>query len=117
MTPGMTVATVHDAVKRIEAAFWARYHGSEGFRKALAGKDRRILLAIDGEPHAIIVANGRIVETRGGPVEKPDVVIRAARDDFLDIVNGRVGPLVAYAQGRLKVTGKLRDLLLVKAFL
>ena len=111
------VATVDEAMTLIEAAFWRHYEKNERMRAALAGKDRRILLDLEGDARSVVVRDGKIVEVRRGPVEAPDVVLRAKPVDFLDIVNKRLHPLKAYMEGRVKVKAPMRDLLLVKAFL
>lgn len=70
----------------------------------------------DVEPWLISMNGGRPRVERG-TAEKPDVTLRVAWDDWLDVASGRVNPGHAIMRGRLKPRARLSALKMVPAML
>lgn len=112
------VANVDDAVKRIEAAFWRRYHANPDLRERLKGKHRVVQLDLtDGDGRVFHIVDGKIdrVETTRHP--HPDVVIALTSHDLLALFRGDLKPMQAYLSKRIRVRASFADLLFAKSLL
>lgn len=56
--------------------------------------------------------SGRLVAAQLGKHANPDVVVQAKAPEAIQLLEGRMDPDVAYMQGRLKVDGDYRRLLI-----
>lgn len=69
------------------------------FRPALAtGLVRRYEVVLDGEHFLVAVADGQLTTSQGAP-EAPDVVLRSAARDLLQVLSGAFTPEEAIASG------------------
>ena len=69
--------------------------------------------APDGKVRFFLVwEQGQLVRAELGKHPEPDVVIQAKAPDALDMLHRRLSPDVGYMQGRLKVDGEHRKLLI-----
>ena len=114
----MTVETVEQAVKRMEAGFWRRYHASPDLQKKLAGKTRVIQLAIpDDTSYWFHIQDGKLHEIQSGSHPQPDAVVTATKRDLLALFNGEMKAMQAYLTGRVKVKASFHDILFAKSLL
>jgi len=60
----------------------------------------------EGGDWAVTVANRTCTVTEG-QAEKPDVTIGMNATDFVKMVNGKLQPVVAFMQGRIKLQGDM----------
>jgi len=56
--------------------------------------------------------DGRVVRAEAGKAADPDCVIQAKASDALRVLAGEVEPEVAWMQGRLKIDGAYREMLI-----
>lgn len=63
------------------------------------------------DPYIINIHQGNITYLSDTDIETPDITITTDSTIFLDIVNKKMSPMAAYATGKLKVKGKLTDLI------
>ncbi len=64
-------------------------------------------LAGDEPIEMFAVVKDGTFELRDGRSEHPKITITAREDDFLDLIEGRIGSMAAYATRKLKITGDL----------
>jgi putative sterol carrier protein len=58
----------------------------------------------------VTVANGQ-VESAKGQAEAPDATIRMDANDYADMVGGRLNPMTAFIQQKVKVEGDLNKVM------
>lgn len=63
------------------------------------------------EPYIININQGKITYLSNNDIENPDITVTTDSTVFLDIVNKKMSPMIAYATGKLTVKGKLTDLI------
>lgn len=112
------VASVEEAVKRMEAGFWRRYNANPDLQRKLAGKTRVIQLHVpDDDSYWFHVADGKLDDVQPGMHENPDVVVTTKRADLFAIFNGELKAMHAYLTGRVKVKASFGDILFAKSLL
>ncbi len=62
------------------------------------------------------VAN-QTAEAQAGEHPDPTMVLTAAGDDFIALVNGKLNPMMAFMQGKIKVKGEMGLALKLQAIL
>lgn len=82
------------------------------------GLSARLQWEITGGPHGGVscyqeLVDGRLVARARGVVEDPDVTLSVPWADAADLCRGTLDPSVAFMQGRLKVAGSMRVLLIL----
>lgn len=114
----MTITTVEEALKRMEAGFWRRYNASPDLQKKLEGKTRVIQLAVpDDKSYWIRIHDGKLADIQSGLHEKPDAVVTVKKDDLLAVFNGQMKAMQAYLTGRVKVKASFSDLIFAKSLI
>lgn len=89
----------------------------ENFQKELEGVTRTVLIRLrDGTAYHFTLADMRIDAVVEGDAEAPDVTIDSDRETLEAIFRKEMGPMKAYATGRLKVKASLEDLLRLRKF-
>ena len=63
------------------------------------------------------IADGTVSEVKNSVFSKPDLVISMASDTFLALQRKRLTGRTALAQGKIRLTGKVSDLLLLETWL
>ena len=82
----------------------------------LSGMSAVYRFEIGDESYNVVIREGQAAVEKGA-ADPGDCTIRMARDDFGDLVTGKINPQVAFLTGKLKVSGdmglalKLGDLL------
>ncbi len=108
-------------VERQLAALMARLDGNEaGVRSAVP--DRRVLRCVVPDLDAAwysVVAGGHVSPPSEAPPGngRADITLRVGSDDLVDLVEGRLSFLSAYASGRVRVDASLVDLLRLRSLL
>lgn len=112
------ITTVEEAVKRMEAGFWRRYHANPDLQKKLEGKERVIQLALtDGHGYWFHIVDGKLAEIQHGMHARPDATVTVSKHDLLAIFNGQLKPMQAYLTGKVRVKASFSDLLFAKSLI
>ena len=112
------ITTVEEAVKRMEAGFWRRYHANPDLQRKLAGKDRVIQLALtDGHGYWFHILDGKLAEIQHGIHARPDATVTVSKHDLLAVFNGELKPMQAYLTGRVRVKASFSDMLFAKSLI
>jgi putative sterol carrier protein len=114
----IVIHTVEEAVKRMEAGFWRRYHANPELQKKLAGKTRIIQLTVpDAESYWFHIHEGKLKEVQPGAHPAPDAVVTASKRDLLAVFNGETKAMAAFLSGRVRVKASFSDMLFAKSLL
>jgi putative sterol carrier protein len=77
--------------------------------KKLAGLDKVVMFDLSGEgggQWTATIADGKI-ELVEGAAGTPDATFKMKAEHFLGIVNGKINPISAYMQGRVRIEGDM----------
>lgn len=108
--------TVEECVKRMEEAFWRRYHANADLRARLAGKERIIQLTLtDGHGHWFHILDGKLAEVQHGIHPDAHATVTVSKHDLLAVFNGELKPIQAYLTGRVRVQASFGDMLFAKS--
>ena len=98
----MTIETVEQAVKRMEAGFWRRYHANPDLQRKLLGKTRVIQLSVpDDTSYWFHIDDGKLAAVQSGTHPNPDAIVTASKRDLLAVFNGETKAMIEAA----KITG------------
>ncbi len=99
------------------ARFNARVQEDAKLRGELQGIEKTVLLDLkDGTKYHFVLRDTRIDGLRDGPIENPDITIFADAATIRGLISRELGPMKAYATGRLRIKGELEDLLRFRKF-
>ncbi len=59
-----------------------------------------------GGTYHVKIADGKC-EVNKGPAENPNITITMAAQDYLDMINGKLNPQMAFMGGKLKIKGDM----------
>jgi putative sterol carrier protein len=114
----VAIESVEEAVARMEAGFWRRYHASPDLQRKLAGKTRVIQLSVpDAESYWFRIEDGKLSAVEPGLHPAPDAVVTTRKSDLLAVFNGELRAMQAYLTGRVRVKASFSDLLFAKSLL
>ena len=112
------ITTVEEAIQRMEASFWRRYHANPDLQRRLAGKTRVIQLVVpDADSYWFHIVDGKMHDIQRGQHAAADATITIQQKDLLAVFNGELKAMQAYLTGRVKVRAGLGDLLFAKSLL
>jgi len=108
---------VKDLIERAVAKFNARVQADEKLQQELEGVERTVLLDLkDGTKFHFQLKDQKIGPVAEGPVEAPDVTILSDPSALTALLNKEMGPMKAYATGKLKIKASLEDVLRLRKF-
>lgn len=78
----------------------------EQFRPEKAQGDKAVLAfqltGADAGSYWMKIDNGKLDVGEGTPPAEPDLILKAAADDFVKIMNGEMNPMTAFMSGKVK---------------
>lgn len=78
----------------------------EQFRSEKAQGDKAVLAfqlsGADSGAYWMKIDNGTLEVGEGTPPAEPDLILKAAGDDFVKIMNGEMNPMTAFMSGKVK---------------
>jgi putative sterol carrier protein len=99
------------------ARFNEKAEKDANFRKELEGVERTVLVDLKGgTTYHFTLRDMRIDGVREGPVEDADITIQSDEETLTAIFRKEMGPMKAYATGRLKIRASLEDVLRLRKF-
>jgi len=69
------------------------------------------------DPYIIAIHQGNITDLSNKNITTPDIEITTESTLFLDILHKKISPMMAYSTGKMKVKGKLTDLMQLQELL
>ena len=113
-----TLMTQADTIKEAFKILQDRYNNPE-FRQHLQDYTKIIKFTFTDlqDPYIIEINKGDIMDLSDKNIETSDIEISTDSRTFLDILHKEMSPIVAYSTGKLKVKGKLTDLMKLQKLL
>jgi len=95
----MAIETVEDIFKHVTSVDPAKIQGVEGV----------MLFDLSGEGGGkwTVTLSGGKVELEEGETATPKTTFSMEAEDFIDIANGKLNPISAFMQGKVKVSGDM----------
>ncbi len=108
---------MRDEIEGQIARFNARVQEDAKLRGELQGLEKTVLLDLkDGTEYHSVLKDSRIDGLRDGPIGNADITIIADAATIRGLISREIGPMKAYATGRLRINGDLEDLLRFRKF-
>ncbi len=100
--------TIKDAFKTLQD----RYNSPE-FRQQLQDYSKIIKFTFTDlqDPYIVSIKQGNITYLSDNDIKTPDIAITTDSTIFLDMLHKKTSPIIAYSTGKLKIKGKLTDLI------
>lgn len=113
-----TLMTQEDTIKEAFKILQDKYNNPE-FRQHLQDYTKIIKFTFTNlqDPYIIKINKGNIMDLSDKNIETPDIEISTDITTFLDILHKKINPIMAYSTGKLKVKGKLTDLIKLQKLL
>ena len=110
--------TREDTIQEAFQTLQERYN-DPNFRQQLQGYSRIIKFTFTDlqDPYIIAIDQGNITYLSNKDIKTPDIAITTDSTLFLDILDKKISPLIAYSTGKLKVKGNLTDLMKLQKLL
>jgi putative sterol carrier protein len=93
--------TIQEMVDRIPSAF-------DPEKAAGTNADIQIHLTGDEAGDYVVSIHNQTIETRKGTIENPNLTLSGNSQDVKDMAGGKLDPMRAFMQGRVKVSGDTR---------
>ena len=108
---------MRELIEQAVAKFNARAQADEKLQRELEGVERTVLLDLkDGTKFHFQLKDRRIGPVADGPAEAPDVTILSDPATLTALLTKEMGPMKAYATGKLKIKASLEDVLRLRKF-
>lgn len=109
---------LEDLLNEAVEKFNKRVEEDAELRKAVEGKKRKVLIELkDGRKYNILLENGKMGNPKIGDIDEPDIRISSSSEILEKILKKEMKVIKAYALGKLKIKGKLEDILTIKKFM
>lgn len=101
-----------DLIEQAVQKFNAKAQSDDKLRKELEGVERRIVVDCrDGPKYNFILKDTQIGPVGEGPLEGAEVTIVGDTGTLTALLKKEMGPMKAYATGKLKIKASLEDVL------
>lgn len=108
---------MRDELEGLIAKFNARVREDAKLRAELEGIERTVVVDLKGgTTYHFTLKDAQVEGLLDGTVNNPDITIIADADTIRGLIAREIGPMKAFATGRLKVKGDLEDLVRFRKF-
>lgn len=108
---------MREQLEALIAKFNARARDDAKLRGELSGIERTVVVDLkDGTRYHFTLKEAQIDGLHDGAVDGADITIMADRDTIRGLISREIGPMKAFALGRLKVKGDIEDLFRFRKF-
>jgi putative sterol carrier protein len=90
---------------------------SESLKKELAHLNKTFTLDLDTEAYSLTLENSKIKDFKPEALENADVVVTSTPETILALIEGDLRPMRAYITKKIRIKGKIQDLMFLKKFL
>ena len=97
--------------------FNKRIDESESLRNELAHLDKTFTLDLDTEAYSMVLKDSKITDFKPEALEDADVVVTSTPETLVALIEGDLRPMRAYITKKIKIKGKIQDLMFLKKFL
>lgn len=97
--------------------FNKRIDEDESLRKELAHLNKTFTLDLDTEAYSMTLEDSKVKDFKPEALEDADVVVTSTPETVVALIEGDLRPMRAYITKKIKIKGKIQDLMFLKKFL
>lgn len=90
---------------------------NESLRDELAHLNKRFTLDLGTEIYSMTLENSKIKDFKPEGLEDADVIVTSTPESVVALIEGDLRPMRAYLTKKIKIKGKIQDLMFLKKFL
>lgn len=90
---------------------------SESLRDELAHLNKTFTLDLGTEIYSMTLENSKIKDFKPEGLEDADVIVTSTPESVVALIEGDLRPMRAYLTKKIKIKGKIQDLMFLKKFL
>ena len=99
------------------AEFNKKIDEKESLRNELAHLNKTFTLDLDTEVYSMVLEDSKIRDFKPEAIEDADVVVTSTPETVVALIEGDLRPMRAYLTKKIKIKGKIQDLMFLKKFL
>lgn len=99
------------------AEFNKKIDEKESLRKELAHLNKTFTLDLDTEVYSMVLEDSKIKDFKPEAIEDADVVVTSTPEAVVALIEGDLRPMRAYLTKKIRIKGKIQDLMFLKKFL
>lgn len=103
--------TMHGTIQGMIDKFHERIENDEKVRKEVEPIHKRVNIDLDTERYSLVLDHGRINDLRDELLDDPDITVISKPEHLRALIDGDLRVMRAYMTGKIKVKGKLEDIM------
>ncbi len=108
--------TMENEIKAVIDKFHRKVESDPELEKEIMHLTKTINLDLGEEAYSFKLEKSRIVDFKSELLEKADLNVTTTPESLRGLINGTLRPMKAYVLKKIKVKGKLDDLMFLKKF-
>ncbi|MEK6851787.1 MAG: SCP2 sterol-binding domain-containing protein [Candidatus Thermoplasmatota archaeon] len=106
-----------DLIEQAVQKFNAKAQADEKLQKELEGIERKVVIDCrDGPKYNFVLKDRQIGPVGEGPLDAAEITILSDTGTLTALLKKEMGPMKAYATGKLKIKASLEDVLRLRKF-
>lgn len=106
--------TMHDTIQGMIDKFHDKIQNDEKVRKEVEPIFKRVNMDLDTEKYSLVLDHGEIKDFKDELLSEPDITVTSKPEYLQALINGELRVMRAYMTGKIKVKGKLEDVMHLK---
>ena len=103
--------TMHDTIQEMIDKFHRKMENDEKVRAEVEPIYKRLNIDLGTESYSMILDHGEIKEFKDELLEESDITLISTPEYMQALIDGTLRPMKAYITGRIKIKGKLEDVM------
>ena len=107
---------MENEIRAVIDKFHGKVESDPELKKELMPIKKRINLDLGEEAYGFRIENAHVAEFKTELMDEPDIVVTTTPENLRGLMNGTLRPMKAYVLKKIKVKGKLDDVMFLKKF-
>jgi Putative sterol carrier protein len=103
--------TMQDTIQEMIDKFHRKMESDEKVRKEVEPIYKRLNIDLKTESYSMILDHGEINEFKDELLDEADITLISTPEHMQALIDGTLRPMKAYLTGKIKVKGKLEDVM------